>query len=134
MKAPACATPPSGLPSTVQWPPSRRGPRSRRDAGRRLVHRSGGSWTWSSTLISATLRRHLEAIDAHRVLVQQLLAVLVRHAVQHPLARVPGSRAAGGDIWEVGLPHQVVDADVVPQLDALVLEPEVHEHLAAHGV
>ena len=37
-------------------------------------------------------------------------------------------------MWKVGLPHDVVDADLVPQFDAFRFEPEVHEHLATHGL
>src|SRR5207249_4575859 len=101
---------------------------------------SGGSWTWSSTLMRAIglagrgrrRRRHL--INPQCILVQQLLAVISRHSIEDALDRFPGLGIVGGNMREIRLPHEVVDANVVAELDAFRFEPEVHEHLPAHSL
>src|SRR5205809_730555 len=107
MSAPARATcpPMSTWPSATHRSPSfvrsRCGTRSpQRLAASRDVQRSGGSCTWSSMLISrspATLaaprwNRRLHLVDPQGVLVEELGAVLLGHALQHALDLVAGVR------------------------------------------
>src|SRR5581483_5630402 len=76
---------------------------------------------------SAPLR---EPIQFERIAVKQLLRFVRRYALHRALDHLPRVRIRRGDVRIVRLPHDVVDADVVPELHAGLLEPEVDVHLA----
>ncbi len=80
-------------------------------------------------LYRARRSRGFDIVDAQRVLVEELAAVIRRHAFQDAFDGVPGARVVGGHVREIRLPHQVVDADFFAELDAFGFEPEVDIHL-----
>src|SRR4030095_15746782 len=79
-------------------------------------------------------RRGLDPVDAYHVCEEQLTPLFRRHTVNHALDGFPGARIEGSDVGKIRLPHDVVDADMVAQLNAFGFEPEVHIHLAAQGL
>src|SRR5215475_10174381 len=77
---------------------------------------------------------NLDPVDAYRVFVEQLTPVFRRHTVNDALDGFPRARIERCDVGKIRLPHDVVDADMVTQLDAFGFKPKVHVHLTAHGL
>src|SRR5258706_7858047 len=101
----------------------------------RRVQTSGCSCTWSSALMNpylSSIGRGLlvEAVNAQRVAVAQLIALGLRHALETALDELPRLGIGGCRVRKIRFPHDVVHADHMAQLDAGALVPEIHTHLA----
>src|SRR5688572_29297292 len=81
-----------------------------------------------SSIIGAFALR--EAVGAQRVAVAQLVALVFRHAFQTTLHELPRLGIGGRRVRKLRFPHDVVHADLVAQLDAGALVPEIHADLA----
>src|SRR5205807_7599755 len=137
LAAPATATPGKSIfcPSTIQRsvPSASRstcGMRSPHFAfDMRFVQTSGCSCTWSSALMNPYLSSMCaplrETVDAHGVAVAELIALFLRHARECSIDELPGLGIRGCRVRKIRFPHDVIHADLVPQLDAGAFVPEI---------
>src|SRR5713101_3661443 len=98
----------------------------------RSVHRCGGSMTWSSVLIiplggSIYLSAFIEAVKLHRVFVQEQRQLALRHALDRAIQNLARIRISRRAVRKIRLPHYVVDAEPVPDVETLAraLIPEI---------
>src|SRR5919108_2192469 len=70
------------------------------------------------------------SIESERVFITHLFSLFFRHSNEGLLHKAPGSWIGRRDMRIIGLPHYVVDADQLAQLDAGLLVPEVDVDLA----
>src|SRR6516162_9931011 len=76
----------------------------------------------------------LQLVDPPRILNQDLVLFLFRNSLEAPFQPLVGCRPDRGRMWEVRLPQDSVDANVITQLNARLLVPEVDIALQAEDI
>src|SRR5215469_2039716 len=76
----------------------------------------------------------LQLVEPLRILNQDLVLFLFRNSLEAPFEPLVGRGPDRGRMWEVRLPQDSVDANVVTQLNARLLVPEVDVALLAEDI